>query len=104
MSELVYIESRPTDRKSNENYHRFSKEEWLTQNQIKRYFSWLAFAKRKGQKMDVDDRAELEDIVGEQAKNSRQLLINSIIEKIGLSHQIFTMFTTFTSTARAANG
>ena len=68
-----------------ENNRRFSREDWLTQNQIKSYFSRLASAKRKGQQTDdVDDRAELEDILGEQEENSRQLLINSIIEKIGL--------------------
>ena len=72
-----------------ENNRRFSREEWLTQNQIKSYFSRLASAKRKGQQTDdVDDRAELEDILGEQEENSRQLLINSIIEKIGLRHPI----------------
>ena len=72
-----------------ENNRRFSREEWLTQNQIKSYFSRLASAKRKGQQTDdVDDRAELEDILGEQEENCRQLLINSIIEKIGLRHPI----------------
>ena len=69
---------------------RFSREEWLTKNQIKIYFSRLASAKRKGQQTDdVDDQAELEDILGEQEENSRQLLINSIIEKIGLRCAIF---------------
>ena len=72
-----------------ENNRRFSREEWLTQNQIKSYFSRLASAKRKGQQTeDLDDQAELEDIFGEQEENSRQLLINSIIEKIGLRHPI----------------
>ena len=37
----------------------------------------------------MDDQAELEDILGEQEENSRQLLINSIIEKIGLRCAIF---------------
>lgn len=37
---------------------------------------------------DVDDGAELENILGEQEENSRQLLINNIIEKIGLRHPI----------------
>ena len=36
----------------------------------------------------MDDQAELEDILGEQEENSKQLLINSIIEKIGLGHPI----------------
>ena len=73
-----------------DNNRRFSREEWPTKNQIKIYFSRLASAKRKGQQTDdVDDRAELEDILGEQEENSRQLLINSIIEKIGLRHPIF---------------
>ena len=36
----------------------------------------------------MDDRAELEGILGEQEENSRQLLINSIIEEIGLRHPI----------------
>ena len=72
-----------------ENNRRFSIE-WLTKNQIKSYFSRLASAKRKGQQTDdVDDRAQLEDILGEQEENSRQLLINSIIEKIGLRRPIF---------------
>ena len=72
-----------------ENNRHFSREEWLTQNQIKSYFSQLASAKRKGQQTDdVDDQAELEDILGEQEENSRQVLINSIIEKIGLSQPI----------------
>ena len=70
-----------------ENKRRFCREEWLTKNQIKSFFSRLASAKRKGQD-DVDDRAELEDILGEQEENSRQLLINSIIDKIGLRHPI----------------
>ena len=72
------------------NYNRrFSREEWLTQNQIKSYFSRLASAKGKGQQTDdLDDQAELEDILGEQEENSRQLLINSIIEKINLRHPI----------------
>ena len=70
-----------------ENNLRFSREEWLTKNQIKSYFSRLSSAKRKGQD-DVDDRAELEDILGEQEEKSRQLLKNSIIEKIGLRHPI----------------
>ena len=70
-----------------ENNRRFCREEWLTKNQIKNYFSRLASAKRKLQD-DVDDRVELEDILGEQEENSRQLLINSIIEKIGLCHPI----------------
>ena len=60
-------------------------EEWLTKNQNKSLFSRLASAKRKGQD-DVDDRAELEDILGEQEENSRQLLINSIIDKLSLIH------------------
>ena len=73
-----------------DNNCRFSREEWLTKNQIKIYFSRLASAKRKGQQTDdVDDQAELEDILGEQEENSRQLLINSIIEKIGLRCAIF---------------
>lgn len=59
-----------------------------TKNQIKSFFSRLAFAKRKGQD-DVDDRAGPEDMLGEQEENSRQLLINSIIEKIGLCHPIY---------------
>ena len=72
-----------------ENNRRFSREEWLSKNQIKSYFSRLASAKRKGQQTDdVDDRAELEDILGEEEENSRQLLINNIIEKIGLRHPI----------------
>ena len=58
-----------------ENNCRFSREEWLTKNQIKSYFSRLSSAKRKGQD-DVDDRAELEDILGEREEKSRQLLIN----------------------------
>ena len=70
-----------------ENNRRFCREEWLTKNQIKSYFSRLASAKRKLQD-DVDDRVELEDILGQQEENSRQLLINSIIEKIGLRHPI----------------
>ena len=70
-----------------ENNRRFSREEWLTKNQIKSYFSRLSSAKRKEQD-DVDDRAELEDILGEQEEKSRQLLITSIIEKIGLRHPI----------------
>ena len=70
-----------------ENNRRFCREEWLTKNQINSYFSRLASAKRKLQD-DVDDRVELEDILGEQEENSRQLLINSIIEKIGLRHPI----------------
>ena len=37
---------------------------------------------------DVNDRAELEEILGEQEENSRQLLINSIIKKIGLRHPL----------------
>ena len=36
----------------------------------------------------MDDQAELEDILGEPDENSRQLIINSIIEKIGLRHPI----------------
>ena len=36
----------------------------------------------------MDDQAELEDILGQQEENSRQLLINSIVEKIGLRHPI----------------
>ena len=41
-----------------ENNRRFSREEWLTQNQIKSYFFRLASTKRKGQQTDdVDDRA-----------------------------------------------
>ena len=72
-----------------ENNRRFSREEWLSKNQIKSYFSRLASAKRKGQQTDdVDDREELEDILGEEEENSRQLLINNIIEKIGLRHPI----------------
>ena len=72
-----------------ENNRRFSREEWLSKNQIKSYFSRLASAKRKGQqKDDVDDREELEDILGEEEENSRQLLINNIIEKIGLRHPV----------------
>ena len=51
---------------------------------FKSYFSRLASAKRKGQQTDdVDDRAEFEDILREQEENSRQLIINSIIENIG---------------------
>ena len=47
---------------------------------------WLL---QRGQETDdVDDQAELEDILGQQEENSRQLLINSIIEKIGLRHPI----------------
>ena len=78
------------------NNRRFCREEWFTKNQIKSYFSRLASAKRKGQG-DVDDRAELEDILGEQEDNSRQLLINSIIEKIGLRHPIdlFSLYVLF---------
>ena len=72
-----------------ENNRHFRREEWLTKNQIKSYFSRLASAKRKGQQTDdVDDEAELEDILGEQEENSRQLLINNIIQKIGLRHPI----------------
>ena len=71
-----------------ENNCRFCREEWLTKNQIKSFFSRLASAKRKGQD-DVDDRAGPEDMLGEQEENSRQLLINSIIEKIGLRHPIY---------------
>ena len=70
-----------------ENNRRFCREEWLTKNQIKSYFFRLASAKRKGHD-NVDDRVELEDILREQEENSRQLLINSIIEKIGLRHPI----------------
>ena len=72
-----------------ENNRRIPREEWLTKNQIKSYFSRLASAKRKGQQTDdVDDGGELENILGEQEENSRQLLINNIIEKIGLRHPI----------------
>ena len=72
-----------------QNNRRFSREEWLTKNRIKSYFSQLASAKRKGQQTDdADDRAELEDILGEQEETSRQLLINSFIKKIGLRHPI----------------
>ena len=87
-----------------ENKRRLCREGWLTTKQIKSYFSRLAFAKRKGQDV-LDDRAELEDILGEQEENCRQLLINSIIEKIGLRHPInfVTTFTTIVSTARVAN-
>ena len=65
----------------------FPERSGLQKNLIKSYFSRLASAKRKGQD-DVEDRAELEDIFGEQEENSRQLLINSIIEKIGLRRPI----------------
>ena len=41
-----------------ENSRRFCREEWLTKNQFKSFFSRLASAKRKGQD-DVDGRAEL---------------------------------------------
>ena len=63
---------------------------------------WLLHG-RKGQETDdVDDQAELEHILGEQEENSRQLLINSIIEKIGLRYPIcYPTCTTFASTARA---
>ena len=70
-----------------ENNRRFCREDWLTKDQIKLLLP-LASAKRKGQD-DVDDRAELEDILGEQEENCRQpVLINSIIEKIGLRYPI----------------
>ena len=65
----------------------FQERSGLHKNLIKSYFSRLASAKRKGQD-DVEDRAKLEDILGEQEENSRQLLINSIIEKIGLRRPI----------------
>ena len=45
-----------------QNNHRFSREEWLTANQIKSYFSRLASSRRKGQEV-ADDEAELEDIL-----------------------------------------
>ena len=48
-----------------ENNRCFCREEWLTKNRIKSCISRLASAKRKGQD-DVDDRAELEDILGER--------------------------------------
>ena len=39
------------------------------------------FPERKGQQTDdLYDKTELEDILGEQEGNSKQLLINSIIE------------------------
>ena len=73
-----------------ENNRRFSREEWLTKNQIKSYFSRMASARRKGQETDdVDDQAELEDIPGEEEENSRQQVISNIIEEIGLRHPIF---------------
>ena len=72
-----------------QNNRRFSREEWLTKNQIKSYFSRMASARRKGQETDdVDDQAELEDILGEEEENSRQQVSN-IIEEIGLRHPIF---------------
>ena len=66
----------------------FSREEWLTVNKIKSYFSRLASSRRKGQDV-ADDEAELEDILGEEEeKNDRQQVINSIIDEIGLRHPI----------------
>ena len=87
-----------------ENNRRFCREEWLTKNQIKSFFSRLASAKRKGED-DVDDRAELDDILGEQEENSMQLLINSIIliSLVFAIQLIVTTFTTFGRTVRAAN-
>lgn len=50
----------------------------------------MASARRKGQETDdVDDQAELEDILGEEEENSRQQVISNIIEEIGLRHPIF---------------
>ena len=54
----------------------FPERSGLQKNQIKSYFSRLASAKRKGQQTDdVDDGAELEDILGEQEENNRQLYL-----------------------------
>ena len=74
-----------------ENNRRFSREEWLTKSQIKSYFSRLASARRKGQETEeVDDQTEIvyEDIFQEEEEDSRQQVISSIIEEIGLRHPI----------------
>ena len=71
-----------------ENNRRFSREEWLTKSQIKSFFR-LASARRKGQETEkVDDQTEIEDIFEEEEEDSRQQVISSIIEEIGLCHPI----------------
>ena len=72
-----------------DNNRRFSREELLTRYQIKSYFSRLEYLRRKGQDTDaVDDQTELEEILEEEEENSRQQVINSIIQEIGLRHPI----------------
>ena len=66
----IQVSADMRNARDEENNRRFCREEWLTKNQIKSFFSRLASAKRKGQD-DVDDRAEREDILGEQEENSR---------------------------------
>ena len=42
---------------------------------------WLLQRGKDNKLDDLDDQAELEDILGEQEENIRQLLINSIVRK-----------------------
>ena len=87
---LIVQENRDLrNARDEENNRRFSIEEWLTKSQIKSYFSRLASARRKGQETEeVDDQTEIEDIFEEEEEDSRQQVISSIIEEIGLRHPI----------------
>ena len=72
------------------NERRFTREEWLTSNQIKSFFSRLAAARKKRREMGAEDeRDPVEDVDdSEVAFEERVCQINDIVDQIGIQHPI----------------
>ncbi len=73
------------------NERRFTREEWLTSNQIKSFFSRLAAARKKLRReigaedeRDVDPTQDVDD--SEVEFEERVCQINDIVDQIGIQH------------------
>jgi uncharacterized protein YkvS len=74
------------------NERRFTREEWLTSNQIKSFFSRLAAARKKRREIGAEDERDVDPIQdvddSEVEFEERVCQINDIVDQIGIQHPI----------------
>ncbi len=74
------------------NERRFTREEWLTSNQIKSFFSRLAAARKKRREIGAEDERDVDptqDVDDSEVEfEERVCQINDIVDQIGIQHPI----------------
>ena len=72
------------------NERRFSREEWLTSNQIKSFFSRLSAARKKRREMENEKAVDpMEDVDDSEVEiEERVCQVNNVLDQIGIQHPI----------------